>query len=81
MGNSKYQWSTLHRKFRRKEKMTEKELREIVRLISTCPVKLRQIKLWTDPHEFATQCQYYNSINTEESWNNLVKEHPWLAIP
>lgn len=76
MKATNYKWTTLLRKFRRKELMTDDELKEFNRMVDTCPVKARQLKLWTDPQEFARQCQLYDSINTEECWARLVAAHP-----
>lgn len=80
MEDSNYQWSTLLSKYRRKE-INEEELKELERLINTCPVKMRQFKQWTDPQEFAKQLQYYNSIKTEGSWERLLAAHPSMATP
>lgn len=78
MQASKFEWATLLRKYRRKEFMTADELKEFDRLVNTCPVKMRQLRLWKDPKEFVKACQLYDSINTEKLWAKMVAAHPYI---
>jgi len=80
MEDSNYQWSTLLKKYIRKE-ISEEELKELEHHINTCPVKMRQFKQWTNRQEFAKQLQSYNSIQTEGAWERLLAAHPSLATP
>jgi transmembrane sensor len=80
MEDSNYQWSTLLRKYRRQE-INEEELKELQRLINSCPFKMWQFKQWTDPQEFAKRLQRYNSIKTEGAWERLVAAYPSVVTP
>jgi transmembrane sensor len=80
MEDSNLLWSTLLIKYVNNE-LTQAELKELERQMSTSLIKQRQFKELTDPEEFIKLFQDLHSINTEEPWKRLVAAHPFLEKP